>query len=99
MAQWVRPDQISSAALAMAWAPEPQTRLTVSHAGLDHVAHDQGLDLVGGEAGACQALANRRGAQVRRRHILERTIKGANRGTYGVAQHNVDLAHDGSPAC
>ena len=52
-------------------------------AGLDHVAHDDGTDLTGLKFRPIQRRPDDYGAEIDRRHILERAAVGADRGAHG----------------
>ncbi len=62
---------------------------------MDHVAHHQGLDLVGREAGSLQRVADRDGAYIGRGHVLEAAAIGADGGADRVAEDDFMCAHDG----
>jgi NAD(P)-dependent dehydrogenase (short-subunit alcohol dehydrogenase family) len=56
--------------------------------GLDEVPENQRSDLVRRQAGTAQRLAHHRGAQGRRRHVLERAVVGADRRADRAAEHD-----------
>ena len=58
------------------------------HARLNHVAHRRRLDLLRLEASAIDRGADRDGAEFRRRHLLQRSAKGADRGANGLRNNN-----------
>jgi hypothetical protein len=109
------PARISSAALAIAWASEPQTRFTViagtltaarrrllpgapnHRAGLDDVAHDGRVDVRAAESGTPKRLADRRGAESWRSHILQGTAVCSDRGAHGMANDDFSGWHFSVP--
>ena len=55
--------------------------------------------LSAGEAGALQRLADHRGAQVGRGHVLEAAAVGADGGAYRMAKNDLSSGHADSPVC
>ena len=56
--------------------------------GLNDIAHGRGLDLVGLEPGAFDRGADGDGAEIRRRHVLQRPAEGADRRADGFSEDN-----------